>query len=99
MIQVRIKLGMAWPEEGTMETPQYLKRQLNAEANVKSRQADGEFKWIMLFIARVAIWGFVLVNAFNFTRRKIPRLFRYAPLRKRDPAMRKLGRMVCLFLH
>ncbi|MCI02544.1 FTSH extracellular protease family protein, partial [Trifolium medium] len=93
--QTRIKLGMAWPEEGTMDTPQYLKWQLNAEASVKSRKADSEVQWIMLFITRTAIMGFVLVNVFNFMRRKIPRLFRYGPLQNRDPAMRKLWRVCC----
>ncbi|XP_045809012.1 probable inactive ATP-dependent zinc metalloprotease FTSHI 5, chloroplastic [Trifolium pratense] len=93
----RIKLGMAWPEEGTMDTPQYLKWQLNAEAGVKSRKADSEVQWIILFIIRIAIMGFVLVNVFNFMRRKIPRLFRYGPLNNRDPAMRKLWRVMYYF--
>ncbi|GAU21882.1 hypothetical protein TSUD_33790 [Trifolium subterraneum] len=89
----RIKWGMAWPEEGTMDTPQYLKWQLKAEASVKSRKEDGEFQWIGLFITRTAILGFVLVTVFNFMRTKIPRLFRYAPLRIGDPAFRKLWRL------
>lgn len=93
MIQVRVKLGMAWPEEETMNTPWYLNWQLNAEASVQSRREDGGFQWIMLFIARAAFSGFVLINVFHFTRRKIPRLLGYGPMRK-NLNRRKLERMV-----
>lgn len=93
---VRVKLGMAWPEEETMNTPWYLNWQLNAEARVQSRRADGDFRWIMLFIARAAISGFVLINVFQFMRRKIPRLLGYGPIQK-NPNRRKLEQMAYYF--
>jgi len=93
MIQVRVNLGMGWSEEETMDTPWYLNWQLNTEARVQSRRADDHFRWIMLFIARAAISGFVLINVFQFMRRKIPRLLGYGPMRK-NPNRRKLERVV-----
>lgn len=95
MIQVRIQLGMAWPEEifETVESTWYLKWQSDAEANFKSRQTDDDGQWFIWFIIRTAIYGFVLYHVFKFMRRKVPRLLGYGPMRK-DPNWRKLRRVV-----
>lgn len=97
MIQVRIKLGMAWPEEENVGSTWYLEWQLNAEANFKSRQID-DVRWFISFFIRAAICGFVLFHVFKFTRRRIPRLLGYGPIRK-DPNKMKFRRVVSLFLH
>lgn len=93
MIQVRVELGMAWPEEQTTDTPWFLKWQLSAETRTYTRKTESELQWKMLFISRIAISGFVLFHVFNFLRRKIPRLLGSGPVRK-DPNRRKLGRVV-----
>lgn len=95
MIQVRVKLGMACPEEGTMDTTLFLKWQVRAETRTNTRRTQSEIQWIVLFITRTAISGFVLFHVFKFMRRKIPRLLGYGPVSvRKNPNRRKLGRVV-----
>lgn len=99
MIQVRIQLGMAWPEEiyQTVDSTWYLKWQSEAELNFRSRQTttddDEEVPWFFWFLVRAAIYGFVLFHVLKFTRRRLPSLLGFGPLR-RDPNMQKLQRVV-----
>ncbi|KAF8401371.1 hypothetical protein HHK36_012307 [Tetracentron sinense] len=94
---VRMNLGMAWPEEidQTVGSTWYLKWQSEAEMNFKSRKTDG-IKWFLWFFIRSIVYGYVLVHVFRFTKRKIPRLLGYGPLR-RDPNLRKLQRVKAYF--
>lgn len=93
-LQVRMQLGMAWPEEigQTVASTWYLKWQSEAEMNFKSRKTD-DFKWFVWFLIRSAIYGYILYHAFRFLRRKVPGVLGYGPIRK-DPNMRKLRRVV-----
>ncbi|KAK8712778.1 hypothetical protein V6N13_148006 [Hibiscus sabdariffa] len=90
---VRMRLGMAWPEEigQTVATTWYLKWQSEAEMNFKSRMTD-DFNWFLWFLIRSTIYGFILYHAFCFLRRKVPRVLGFGPIRK-DPNMRKLRRV------
>ncbi|KAG4911184.1 hypothetical protein JHK87_057300 [Glycine soja] len=95
---VRIQLGMAWPEEiyQTVDSTWYLKWQSEAELNFRSRQTttddDEEVPWFFWFLVRAAIYGFVLFHVLKFTRRRLPSLLGFGPLR-RDPNMQKLQRV------
>ncbi|KAL1294317.1 hypothetical protein HN51_055056 [Arachis hypogaea] len=91
---VRMRLGMAWPEEiyQTVDATWYLKWQSEAEFNYKSRLTDELTGWYFWFFVRAAVFGFVMFHVFKFLGRKVPRLFGYGPLR-RDPNMRKLRRV------
>eukprot|EP00256_Glycine_max_P040042 XP_006589200.1 probable inactive ATP-dependent zinc metalloprotease FTSHI 5, chloroplastic isoform X1 [Glycine max] len=95
---VRIQLGMAWPEEiyQTVDSTWYLKWQSEAELNFRSRQTttddDEEVPWFFWFFVRAAIYGFVLFHVLKFTRRRLPSLLGFGPLR-RDPNMQKLRRV------
>ncbi|KAL5068596.1 hypothetical protein RYX36_019483 [Vicia faba] len=94
---VRVKLGMAWPEEEPiMDTPWFLKWQLSTETRTNTRKAESEIQWTMLFISRTAISGFVLFHMFKFLKRKTPKLLGYGPVRK-NPNRRKLGRVAYYF--
>ncbi|KAI5398282.1 probable inactive ATP-dependent zinc metalloprotease FTSHI 5, chloroplastic [Lathyrus oleraceus] len=96
--RVRVKLGMACPEEGTMDTTGFLKWQVKAETRTNARRTQSEIQWIVLFITRTAISGFVLFHVFKFMRRKIPRLLGYGPVSVRNnPNRRKLGRVAYYF--
>ncbi|KDP23735.1 hypothetical protein JCGZ_23568 [Jatropha curcas] len=90
---VRIRLGMAWPEEieQSVGSTWYLKWQSEAEMNFKSRKTD-EIQWYFWFVIRAAIYGYVLFHVFRFMKRKVPRLLGFGPLR-RDPNLRKLRRV------
>ncbi|XP_073223219.1 probable inactive ATP-dependent zinc metalloprotease FTSHI 5, chloroplastic isoform X2 [Cicer arietinum] len=87
------------PEEGTVGNSWYL-WQLNVEARVQSRQADGDIQWFALLFARAAISGFisgfVLFRVFKLLRKKVSRLIGYGPLRK-SPNKRKLWRVAYYF--
>ncbi|PKI39092.1 hypothetical protein CRG98_040516 [Punica granatum] len=90
---VRMRLGMAWPEEidQTVGSTWYLKWQSEAEMSFRSRKTD-DIRWFFWFIIRSAVYGFVLFHIFHFLRRKVPRLLGYGPLR-RNPNLRKLRRV------
>ncbi|WOL03717.1 hypothetical protein Cni_G12437 [Canna indica] len=91
--QVRMRLGMAWPEEiyQAVDTTWYLKWQSEAEMNHLARKTD-EIQWYFWFLMRSAIFGFLLFNVFRFSKKKISRLLGYGPLR-RDPNLRKFRRV------
>ncbi|KAL0372856.1 UNVERIFIED_CONTAM: putative inactive ATP-dependent zinc metalloprotease FTSHI 5, chloroplastic [Sesamum calycinum] len=91
--QVRMRLGMAWPEyaDVSVGSTWYLKWQSEAETKFKSRKRDG-FRWHFLFLVRTAIYGYVLFHVFRFLRRKVPRVLGFGPLR-RNPNLRKLRRV------
>ncbi|KAL9233411.1 hypothetical protein vseg_008418 [Gypsophila vaccaria] len=91
---VRIRLGMAWPEDlgSTVGSTWYLKWQSEAETSFKLRKSD-EFLWYFWFLVRSFLYGYVLYHTFRFLRRKIPRLLGYGPYRP-DPNVRKLKRVL-----
>ncbi|XP_077215991.1 ftsH extracellular protease family [Tasmannia lanceolata] len=91
--QVRMNLGMAWPEEvdQSVGSTWYLKWQSEAELNFKARKRDG-IQWFLWFLIRSIIFGYVVTNVLRFMTKKIPRLLGYGPLR-RDPNLRKLRRV------
>lgn len=95
-MQVRIQLGMAWPEEiyQAVGSTWYLKWQSEAEMSYKSRNTD-DIQWFLWFLIRSIIYGYILFHMFRFMKRRIPKLLGYGPLR-RDPNMRKLQRVVLL---
>lgn len=95
--QLRLRLGMAWPEEieQTVGSTWYLQWQSEAEMNFKSRNTE-DFQWFLWFLIRSSIYGFVLYHVFRFLKRKVPRLLGYGPFR-RDPNVRKFWRVVCNF--
>ncbi|XP_068666932.1 probable inactive ATP-dependent zinc metalloprotease FTSHI 5, chloroplastic isoform X2 [Aristolochia californica] len=94
---VRMKLGMAWPEEvyQTVGSTWYLQWQSEAEMSFKARKV-GNWQWYFWFLIRSGIFFFVLFNVFRFMRRKIPRLLGYGRFR-RDPNLRKLRRVKYYF--
>ncbi|KAL0446602.1 UNVERIFIED_CONTAM: putative inactive ATP-dependent zinc metalloprotease FTSHI 5, chloroplastic [Sesamum latifolium] len=91
--QVRMRLGMAWPEyaDVSVGSTWYLKWQSEAEIEFKSRKRNG-FRWHFMFLVRTAIYGYVLFHVFRFLRRKVPRVLGFGPLR-RNPNLRKLRRV------
>uniref|UniRef100_A0A6V7QXZ2 AAA+ ATPase domain-containing protein n=1 Tax=Ananas comosus var. bracteatus TaxID=296719 RepID=A0A6V7QXZ2_ANACO len=95
--QVRMSLGMAWPEEAYqfVGTTWYLKWQSEAEMNYRSRKTNS-IRWYLWFLIRSAIYGYVLFNVFCYLKRKIPKLLGYGPLR-RDPNLRKFRRVKFYF--
>ncbi|XP_021772711.1 probable inactive ATP-dependent zinc metalloprotease FTSHI 5, chloroplastic [Chenopodium quinoa] len=90
---LRIRLGMAWPEEydETIGSTWYLELQSEAEYSFKSRKSN-TLRYYFFFLIRSAIYGFVLYHTFQFMRKKLPRILGYGPYR-RDPNFRKLGRL------
>lgn len=101
LLQLRIQLGMAWPEEidQTVGSTWYLKWQSEAEMSFRSRKQDDEnIQWFFWFFIRCFIYGYVLYHTFRFMKRNIPRILGYGPFR-RDPNMRKLRRLVPFFLY
>ncbi|XP_042986960.1 probable inactive ATP-dependent zinc metalloprotease FTSHI 5, chloroplastic isoform X2 [Carya illinoinensis] len=90
---VRMRLGMAWPEEidQAVDSTWYLKWQSEAERRFKSRKKDN-MQWLLWFLVRSIIYGFVLFNVIQFMSRKIRRLLGYGPLR-RNPDLWKLRRV------
>ncbi|XP_062084344.1 probable inactive ATP-dependent zinc metalloprotease FTSHI 5, chloroplastic [Humulus lupulus] len=90
---VRIKLGMAWPEEidQAVDSTWYLKWQSEAEKSYKSRKRD-DFQWFFMFAIRTVIYGYILYHVLLFLKRRIPVVLGFGPYRK-DPNLRKLGRM------
>ena len=99
LLQLRIRLGMAWPEETdqTVGSTWYLKWQSEADMSFRTRKQDG-FRWFFWFFVRCFIYGYVLFHTFRFMKRKIPRILGYGPLRK-DPNLRKLRRLVLFCLN
>ncbi|KAL2509751.1 FtsH extracellular protease family [Forsythia ovata] len=95
--QVRMQLGMAWPEysDVSVGSTWYLKWQSEAETSFKSRKRD-EFQWYLWFLARTIIYGYILFHVFRYMKRKIPSVLGYGPLR-RDPNLRKLRRVKAYF--
>ncbi|XP_074307854.1 putative inactive ATP-dependent zinc metalloprotease FTSHI 5, chloroplastic [Silene latifolia] len=91
---IRIKLGMAWPEEigVTIDSTWYLKWQSEAETNFKLRKRDN-LGWYFWFLIRSALYGYVLFHVFKYLKRKVPRLLGYGPYR-RNPNFRKLQRVL-----
>ena len=90
-----MRLGMAWPEEidQTVGSTWYLKWQSEAEINFKSRKTD-DMQWFFWFAIRLFIYGYILLHAFRFLKRKVPRLLGFGPLRSKDPNFLKLRRVV-----
>ncbi|KAL3738756.1 hypothetical protein ACJRO7_020171 [Eucalyptus globulus] len=90
---VRVRLGMAWPEEidQTAGSTRYLKWQSEAEMSFKSKKTD-DLQWFLWFLIRSAVYGYILYNVFRILKRKVPRLLGYGPLR-RDPNMQKFRRV------
>ncbi|KAL5566845.1 hypothetical protein UlMin_030009 [Ulmus minor] len=90
---VRIQLGMAWPEEidQAVDSTWYLKWQSEAEKNYLSRKTDG-IQWYLWFLIRSVIYGYILLNVFQFLKKRIPVLLGYGPIR-RDPNLQKLRRV------
>lgn len=91
---VKIRLGMAWPEEidQSVGSTWYLEWQSMADISFRSRKL-GTLRWYFLFIVKSVIYGYVLYHTFRFMRRKIPGLLGYGPYR-RDPNFRKLRKLV-----
>ncbi|CAL9154165.1 probable inactive ATP-dependent zinc metalloprotease FTSHI 5, chloroplastic isoform X1 [Musa acuminata AAA Group] len=91
--QIRMSLGMAWPEEAyqTVGATWYLEWQSVAELNHRSRK-KGSIWWYFWFLMRSAIFGFLLFHVFRFSKRNIPRFLGYGPFR-RDPNLRKFRRV------
>lgn len=98
LTQLRLRLGMAWPEEieQSVGTTWYLQWQSEAEMNFRSRNTE-DFKWFVWFLIRSFVYGYVVYHVFRFLKRKIPRVLGYGPFR-RDPNVRKFWRVVCNFL-
>ncbi|XP_010558735.1 PREDICTED: probable inactive ATP-dependent zinc metalloprotease FTSHI 5, chloroplastic [Tarenaya hassleriana] len=96
---IRLRLGMAWPEEldQSVGTTWYLQWQSEAELNFKSRDTE-DFQWFLWFLVRSFIYGFVLYHVFRFLKRKVPRLLGYGPFR-RDPNVRKFWRVNSYFTY
>ncbi|OMO84521.1 Peptidase M41 [Corchorus capsularis] len=97
---IRMRLGMAWPEEigQSVASTWYLKWQSEAEMKFKSRKTDN-LKWSLWFIIRSAIYGYILFHVFRFLRRKVPKLLGFGPIYNKDPNMRKLRRVKSYFNH
>ncbi|KAJ9180003.1 hypothetical protein P3X46_008312 [Hevea brasiliensis] len=96
---VRLRLGMAWPEEigQSVGSTWYLKWQSEAEMSFKSRKTD-EIQWYFWFVIRTAIYGYILFHIFRFMKRKVPILLGFGPLR-RNPNLRKLKRVKAYINH
>ncbi|CAM8925447.1 unnamed protein product [Rhodiola kirilowii] len=94
---VRIRLGMAWPEElgRKVGSTWYLQWQSDAEASFRSRKKKG-LLWNFLFIVKSMVYGYVVFHVLRSLRRKVPRLLGYGPLR-RDPNIRKFRRVRSYF--
>lgn len=95
--QLRLRLGMAWPEEidQSVGSTWYLQWQSEAEMNFRSRNSE-DFQWFLWFLIRSFVYGYVVYHVFRFLKRKVPRLLGYGPFR-RDPSVRKFWRVVCNF--
>lgn len=93
-IQLRIQLGMAWPEYSDISVGStwYLTWQADVETNFRSRKTD-EFQWYFWFLIRASIYGYVVFHVIRYAKKKIPRILGFGPMR-RDPNLRKLGRVV-----
>ncbi|KZV49363.1 Metalloprotease m41 ftsh isoform 1 [Dorcoceras hygrometricum] len=91
--QLRMRLGMAWPEysDVSVGSTWYLTWQSEAETNFRSRKTD-EFQWYFWFLIRASIYGYVVFHVIRYLKRKIPRILGFGPMR-RDPNLRKLGRV------
>ncbi|KAL5700933.1 putative inactive ATP-dependent zinc metalloprotease FTSHI 5 [Ranunculus cassubicifolius] len=94
---IRMRLGMAWPERADQNVGStwYLQWQSEAEMSFKSRKQDG-IQWYLWFLIRTVLFGYVVLNALLFLKKKIPRLLGYGPLR-RNPNLRKLRRVRAYF--
>lgn len=89
-----MKLGMAWPEEvdQAVGSTWYLQWQSEAEMSFRARKRAG-IQWYFGFMFRSLVYAFALFTFFNFAAKKIPKFLGYGPYR-RDPNLRKLGRVV-----
>ncbi|KAI3991255.1 hypothetical protein MKX01_022476 [Papaver californicum] len=90
---VRMKLGMAWPEEAfqTVGSTWYLEWQSTADISFRTRKKDG-IRWYLLFYIKSAVYAFVLFNVLRLVKKKAPRLLGFGPIR-RDPNKEKLRRV------
>ncbi|XP_073314829.1 probable inactive ATP-dependent zinc metalloprotease FTSHI 5, chloroplastic [Primulina huaijiensis] len=95
--QLRIQLGMAWPEYSDISVGStwYLTWQSEAETNFRLRKTDG-FQWYFWFLIRAFIYGYVVFHVIRYVKKKIPRILGFGPMR-RDPNLRKLGRVKAYF--
>lgn len=89
---------MAWPEEiyQAVDSTWYLKWQSETEISFLSRKTEDEFNWYFWFLVRSVIYGYILVNVFNFLKKRVPAVLGRGPYRE-DPNRRKLARVVLLF--
>ncbi|CAA0833428.1 FtsH extracellular protease family [Striga hermonthica] len=73
--EVRMRLGMAWPEYShvSIGPSWYLNWQYEAETSFTSRKKD-VFLWHLWFLVKTAIYGYVMYHVFRFMRRKVPRV-------------------------
>ncbi|XP_057515856.1 probable inactive ATP-dependent zinc metalloprotease FTSHI 5, chloroplastic isoform X2 [Amaranthus tricolor] len=95
--QVRVWLGMAWPEEidQTVGSTWYLEWQSAAESSFKLRKRD-TFRYYALFLVKGVIYCFILYHTIRFLKRKAPRWLGFGPYR-RDPNFQKLRRLTWYF--
>ncbi|GER55113.1 ATP-dependent zinc metalloprotease FtsH [Striga asiatica] len=91
--EVRLRLGMAWPEYShvSIGSSWYLKWQSEAETSFRARKKDG-LKWYIWFLVRTAIYGYVMYHVFQFMRRKVTKVSRVLGFgtSRRDPNLRML---------
>ncbi|KAI3864663.1 hypothetical protein MKX03_009183 [Papaver bracteatum] len=94
---VRMRLGMAWPEEAfqTVGSTWYLEWQSTADISFRTRKKDG-IRWYLLFYIKTAVYAFVLFNVLRLVKKKAPRLLGFGPIR-RDPNREKLRRVKSYF--
>lgn len=98
-LSLRMRLGMAWPDEVdlSIDSTWYLQWQSEAEASFRSRNSD-DFQWVPWVIVFSCIYAFVLFQVFQFARRKVPKLLGYGPLR-RNPNLQKFQRVKSYFTY
>ncbi|KAG0502734.1 hypothetical protein HPP92_002806 [Vanilla planifolia] len=92
--QVRMSIGMAWPEEAhqAVDSTWYLKWQCEAEVRHRARKRDS-FIWYLWFFIKSYVYVVVLFNVIQFLW-KVPWLLGHGGLRRKDPNLRKLRRLV-----
>ncbi|KAG0498509.1 hypothetical protein HPP92_003200 [Vanilla planifolia] len=91
--QVRMSIGMAWPEEAhqAVDSTWYLKWQCEAEVRHRARKRDS-FIWYLWFFIKSYVYVVVLFNVIQFLW-KVPWLLGHGGLRRKDPNLRKLRRL------
>ncbi|EPS73972.1 hypothetical protein M569_00780, partial [Genlisea aurea] len=97
--EIRMRLGMAWPEyfDVSVTSTWYLKWQSEAEMSFKSRKRDG-FQWYFWFLVRFGIYCYVVFHILRFMKRRVPTVLGFGPYR-RDPNFQNLRRVKSYFQH